>query len=122
MADFAYGAYGVWWRMGSFIVAYRISGRRSGIVKTIGGFGCQRLRKKLLCPDYATIRKDVSCHVRNHSNACTHEPKDVGRSRNNRAWRRFSQAEKPPLSKRKQIVQMLNVFFESEKLKKASQV
>ena len=46
---------------------------------------------------------------------------DKGKQRDNRLWRRFSQVEKLPSPKRKQIVQILDAFLESEKLKKASQ-
>jgi len=44
--------------------------------------------------------------------------KDNGRSRDSRLWRRFSQVEKLPPPKRKQIVQILDAFLGSEKLKK----
>jgi transcriptional regulator with XRE-family HTH domain len=48
--------------------------------------------------------------------------KEEGKQRDNRLWRRFSQVEKLPPPKRKQIVQILDAFLESEKLKKAGQV
>jgi transcriptional regulator with XRE-family HTH domain len=48
--------------------------------------------------------------------------KDSGRTRDNRLWRRFSQVEKLPSPKRKQIVQILDAFLESEKFKKAGQL
>jgi transcriptional regulator with XRE-family HTH domain len=48
--------------------------------------------------------------------------KDEGKQRDNRLWRRFSQVEKLPSPKRKQIVQILDAFLESEKLKKATQL
>lgn len=44
------------------------------------------------------------------------------RTRDNRLWRRFNQVEKLPPPKKKQIVQILDAFLESEKLKKAAQV
>lgn len=47
---------------------------------------------------------------------------DAGRTRDNRLWRRFSQVEKLPPPKRKQIVRILDVFLENEKLKKAGQM
>ena len=47
--------------------------------------------------------------------------KNTGKGRDNRLWRRFSQVEKLPPPKKKQIVQILDAFLESEKLKKASQ-
>jgi transcriptional regulator with XRE-family HTH domain len=40
---------------------------------------------------------------------------DSGHTRDNRLWRRFSQVEKLPSPKRKQIVQILDAFLESEK-------
>lgn len=46
--------------------------------------------------------------------------KDEGKQRDNRLWRRFSQVEKLPPPKRKQIVQILDAFLESEKLKKTA--
>lgn len=46
--------------------------------------------------------------------------KPTGRARDNKLWRRFSQVEKLPPPTRKQIVQILDAFLESEKLKKAS--
>jgi transcriptional regulator with XRE-family HTH domain len=46
---------------------------------------------------------------------------DKDKQRDNRLWRRFSQVEKLPSPKRKQIVQILDAFLESEKLKKTSQ-
>ncbi|MEW6118443.1 MAG: hypothetical protein AB1553_16350 [Nitrospirota bacterium] len=45
--------------------------------------------------------------------------KESGRSRDTRLWRRFSQVEKLPPTKRKQIVQILDAFLGSEKLKKS---
>ena len=47
--------------------------------------------------------------------------KDEGRQRDNRLWRRISQVEKLPPPKRKQVLQILDTFLESEKLKKASE-
>lgn len=44
--------------------------------------------------------------------------KDNGRSKDSRLWRRFSQVEKLPPPKRKQIVQILDAFLGSEKVKK----
>ncbi len=46
--------------------------------------------------------------------------KPTGRARDNKLWRRFSQVEKLPPPTRKQIVQILDAFLESEKLKRAS--
>ena len=46
--------------------------------------------------------------------------KKNGRVQDSRLWRRFSQVEKLPLAKRKQIVQILDAFLESEKLKKSA--
>ena len=48
--------------------------------------------------------------------------KDESKQRDNRLWRRFNQVEKLPLPKKKQIVQILDAFLESEKLKKAAQI
>ena len=48
--------------------------------------------------------------------------KDEGKQRDNRLWRRFSQVEKLPSPKRKQIVQILDAFLENEKLRKAGQL
>jgi hypothetical protein len=48
--------------------------------------------------------------------------KEPGKGRDNRLWRRFSQVEKLPPPKRKQIVQILDAFLESEKFKKAGQL
>ena len=48
--------------------------------------------------------------------------KGNGRARDNRLWRRFSQVEKLPPPKRKQIVQILDAFLESERLKRAGQL
>jgi transcriptional regulator with XRE-family HTH domain len=45
--------------------------------------------------------------------------KKNGRTHDNRLWRRFSQVEKLPPPKRKQIVQILDAFLGSEKVKKA---
>jgi transcriptional regulator with XRE-family HTH domain len=39
------------------------------------------------------------------------------RSRDNKLWRRFSEVEKLPAQKKKQIVQILDAFLENEKLK-----
>jgi hypothetical protein len=44
--------------------------------------------------------------------------KGNGRTHDNRLWRRFSQVEKLPPPKRKQIVQILDPFLGSEKVKK----
>jgi transcriptional regulator with XRE-family HTH domain len=44
--------------------------------------------------------------------------KGNGRTKDNRLWRRFSQVEKLPPPKRKQIVQILDAFLGSEKAKK----
>ena len=44
--------------------------------------------------------------------------KGNGRTKDNRLWRRFSQVEKLPPPKRKQIVQILDAFLGSEKMKK----
>jgi len=44
--------------------------------------------------------------------------KGNGRTKDNRLWRRFSQVEKLPPPKRKQIVQILDAFLGSEKVKK----
>jgi transcriptional regulator with XRE-family HTH domain len=46
---------------------------------------------------------------------------DIGRKRDNRLWRRFSQVEKLAPVLRKQIVQILDAFLEREKFKKAQQ-
>jgi transcriptional regulator with XRE-family HTH domain len=48
----------------------------------------------------------------------TEKVKDNGKQRDNRLWRRFSQVEKLPPTKRKQIVQILDAFLGTEKLKK----
>lgn len=48
--------------------------------------------------------------------------KDEGKQRDNRLWRRFSQLEKLPSPKRKQIVQILDAFLENEKLRKTGQL
>ena|SRR5438034_9323263 len=48
------------------------------------------------------------------------EVKSNGRKKDNRLWRRFSQAEQLPQSQRKQIVQILDAFLERDNLKKAS--
>jgi transcriptional regulator with XRE-family HTH domain len=48
--------------------------------------------------------------------------KDIGKGLDKRLWRRFSQVEKLPPPKRKQIVQILDAFLESEKFKKAGQL
>jgi len=45
--------------------------------------------------------------------------KKNGRTQDTRLWRRFSQVEKLPPPKRKQIVQILDAFLGSEKLKKS---
>lgn len=45
--------------------------------------------------------------------------KGNGRTYDSRLWRRFSQVEKLPPPKRKQIVQILDAFLGNEKLKKA---
>jgi hypothetical protein len=45
--------------------------------------------------------------------------KGNGRTKDNRLWRRFSQVEKLPPPKRKQIVQILDAFLGSEKVKKS---
>lgn len=50
------------------------------------------------------------------------EVKGNGKRHDNRLWRRVSQVEKLPLAKRKQIVQILDTFLESERLKKAGQL
>jgi transcriptional regulator with XRE-family HTH domain len=42
-----------------------------------------------------------------------------GRLRDNRLWRRFSQVEKLPPGERKQIVQLLDKFLETDRLKHA---
>jgi hypothetical protein len=44
---------------------------------------------------------------------------DNGKTKDSRLWRRFSQVEKLPPPKRKQIVQILDAFLGSEKVKKA---
>jgi hypothetical protein len=44
--------------------------------------------------------------------------KKSGRTQDTRFWRRFSQVEKLPPPKRKQIVQILDAFLGSEKAKK----
>jgi transcriptional regulator with XRE-family HTH domain len=44
--------------------------------------------------------------------------KKNGRTQDTRLWRRFSQVEKLPPPKRKQIVQILDAFLGSEKAKK----
>lgn len=44
------------------------------------------------------------------------------RSRDNKLSRRFSQVEKLPPQKKKQLVQILGAFLENEKLKKAGQL
>jgi transcriptional regulator with XRE-family HTH domain len=44
--------------------------------------------------------------------------KGNGRARDTKLWRRFSQVEKLPPPKRKQIVQILDAFLGSEKAKK----
>jgi transcriptional regulator with XRE-family HTH domain len=44
--------------------------------------------------------------------------KGNGKRRDSRLWRRFSQVEKLPTTKRKQIVQILDAFLGSEKLKR----
>jgi hypothetical protein len=41
-----------------------------------------------------------------------------GKTKDTRLWRRFSQVEKLPPPKRKQIVQILDAFLGSEKAKK----
>ncbi len=41
-----------------------------------------------------------------------------GETKDTRLWRRFSQVEKLPPPKRKQIVQILDAFLGSEKAKK----
>jgi len=48
------------------------------------------------------------------------EVKEIGRNRDSRLWRRFSQLEKLPSAQRKPIVQVIDAFLEREKLKKAS--
>ena len=48
--------------------------------------------------------------------------KDEAKQRDNRLWRRFSQVEKLPSPKRKQIVQILDAFLENEKLRNAGQL
>jgi len=48
------------------------------------------------------------------------EVKEMGRNRDSRLWRRFSQLEKLPSAQRKPIVQVIDAFLEREKLKKAS--
>jgi hypothetical protein len=48
------------------------------------------------------------------------EVKELGRNRDSRLWRRFSQLEKLPSAQRKPIVQVIDAFLEREKLKKAS--
>lgn len=48
--------------------------------------------------------------------------KDNGKRHDSRLWRRFSQVEKLPPPRRKQIVQILDAFLESEKLRKAGQM
>ena len=45
--------------------------------------------------------------------------KKNGRTQDTRLWRRFSQVEKLPPPKRKQIVQILDAFLGSEKVKKS---
>jgi hypothetical protein len=45
--------------------------------------------------------------------------KKNGRTQVTRFWRRFSQVEKLPPPKRKQIVQILDAFLGSEKVKKS---
>jgi transcriptional regulator with XRE-family HTH domain len=45
--------------------------------------------------------------------------KGNGRTKDTKLWRRFSQVEKLPPPKRKQIVQILDAFLGSEKAKKA---
>ena len=47
---------------------------------------------------------------------------DEFKQRDNHLWRRFSQVEKLPPPKRKQIVQILDAFLENERLKKTSQI
>jgi len=42
-----------------------------------------------------------------------------GKTKDTRLWRRFSQVEKLPPPKRKQIVQILDAFLGSEKAKKS---
>ena len=44
--------------------------------------------------------------------------KGNGRTKDTKLWRRFSQVEKLPPPKRKQIVQILGTFLGSEKTKK----
>ncbi len=44
--------------------------------------------------------------------------KKNGKTQDTRLWRRFSQVEKLPPPKRKQIVQILDAFLGSEKAKK----
>lgn len=46
------------------------------------------------------------------------EVKGNGKRQDSRLWRRFSQVEKLPPPKRKQIVQILDAFLGSEKVKK----
>lgn len=46
--------------------------------------------------------------------------KEPGKTRDTRLWRRFSQVEKLPPTKRKQIVQILDAFLGTEKAKKAA--
>ena len=50
------------------------------------------------------------------------EVKGNGKRHDNRLWRRFCQVEKLPPPKRKQIVQLLDTFLESERLKKTGQL
>ena len=45
--------------------------------------------------------------------------KKNGRTQDTRLWRRCSQVEKLPPPKRKQIVQILDAFLGSEKMKKS---
>lgn len=44
--------------------------------------------------------------------------KGNGRTHDNRLWRRFSQVEKLPASRRKQITQIMDAFLEREAIKK----
>jgi transcriptional regulator with XRE-family HTH domain len=46
--------------------------------------------------------------------------KGNGKRRDSRLWRRFSLVEKLPPQKRKQIVQILDAFLDSERLKKTA--
>ena len=48
--------------------------------------------------------------------------KAVGKEKDNRLWRRFSQIEKLDVKEKRQVIQLLDTFIEKEQLKQKAQV